>query len=64
MVARWLDVKRPSNFGCVILGVNELARTLAKVFKENNQDLVCIDSNPDACRSVQPMEMNLQLPNV
>lgn len=26
-----------------------LARPLAKVFKENNQDVVCIDSNPDAC---------------
>lgn len=53
LVARLLGLKRPSNFGWVILGANELARTLAKLFKENGQEVVCIDANPEACTAAE-----------
>ena len=52
-MARWLKLKRPTNFGWVILGANELARALAKLFKENGQEVVSIDSNPEACTAAE-----------
>lgn len=52
-MARWLRLKRPSNFGWVIMGANELARALAKLLKENGQEVVCIDSNPEACTAAE-----------
>ncbi|MBU0992812.1 MAG: cation:proton antiporter [Proteobacteria bacterium] len=52
-VASILGLKRPNNFGWVILGANELARAIAKIFKENGQEVVSIDANPDACRAAE-----------
>jgi hypothetical protein len=47
MVARLLHVRRPSENGYVILGANALARTLAKLLREEQPVIVFIDSNPD-----------------
>jgi len=52
-VARWFKLKRPTDFGWVIMGANELARTLAKIFKENGQEVVNIDSNANACTAAE-----------
>ena len=51
LMAGWLGVRRPSQMGWVILGANSLARALAKLFKEDGQEVVCIDSNTDNCNA-------------
>ena len=53
LVARMLGLKRPNNTGWVILGAKELARAMAKILKEDGQEVVCIDANADACRAAQ-----------
>jgi Trk K+ transport system NAD-binding subunit len=53
IVASILGVRRPSNFGWVIMGANELARAVAKLLKESGQEVVCIDSNIQHCRAAE-----------
>ncbi|MGE3166444.1 MAG: cation:proton antiporter [Planctomycetota bacterium] len=50
-LARALRLQRPSNAGWVILGANELARTLAKVLQNEGQPVLCIDRNHEATRA-------------
>lgn len=52
-VAQILDLRRPSNSGWVILGANELSRATAKILIENNEEVICIDDNPDVCRAAE-----------
>jgi TrkA-N domain/Sodium/hydrogen exchanger family len=53
VAAQILDLRRPSNSGWIILGANELARATAKILLENNEEVVCIDANPDVCRAAE-----------
>jgi len=53
MVAQILHLRRPSNSGWVILGANELARATAKILLENNEEVICIDANPDVCQAAE-----------
>ncbi|MBS3758757.1 MAG: sodium:proton antiporter [Desulfobacterales bacterium] len=53
IVASILGLRRPSNFGWVIMGANELARAVAKLLKESGQEAVCIDSNVRHCRAAE-----------
>jgi NhaP-type Na+/H+ and K+/H+ antiporter len=53
LVAKILDLRRPSNSGWVILGANELARATAKILLENNEEVICIDANPDVCKAAE-----------
>jgi NhaP-type Na+/H+ and K+/H+ antiporter len=53
LVAQILDLRRPSNSGWVILGANELARATAKILLENNEEVICIDANPDVCKAAE-----------
>jgi NhaP-type Na+/H+ or K+/H+ antiporter len=53
LVAQILDLRRPSNSGWVILGANELARATAKILLENNEEVICIDANPDVCLAAE-----------
>ncbi len=53
LVAGGLGLRRPSQVGWVILGANALARAVARLFKENGQEVVCIDSNPDHCTEAE-----------
>ena len=52
-VAEWLDLKKPSQSGWVILGANEVARAIARLMKESGQEVVCIDANPHVCRAAE-----------
>ncbi len=49
-VAGWLGVKRPSDFGWVIIGINEIGLKLGEIIRESGQEVICIDQNPIACR--------------
>jgi NhaP-type Na+/H+ or K+/H+ antiporter len=53
VVASILGVRRPSNFGWVIMGANELARAVAKLLKESGQEVLCIDSNTQHCLAAE-----------
>ena len=52
-VASLLKLRRPSQDGWVILGANELARGVARLFKEAGQEVLCIDSNAEHCQRAQ-----------
>jgi len=49
VVAGWLNLKRPSNAGWVILGINEISRKLAGLLRDSGEGVVCIDEDPAAC---------------
>jgi NhaP-type Na+/H+ or K+/H+ antiporter len=48
-VAGLLGVRRPSNQGYVILGANPLGLALARALGETGEEVLLIDSNPQAC---------------
>lgn len=48
-----LGLRRPSQKGWVMLGASALARGVAKLFKENGQEILCIDSNADHCKAAE-----------
>jgi NhaP-type Na+/H+ or K+/H+ antiporter len=52
-VAQMLGVRRPSNTGYVILGANDLGRALARALRAGGEEVVLIDSNPDACEAAE-----------
>jgi NhaP-type Na+/H+ or K+/H+ antiporter/Trk K+ transport system NAD-binding subunit len=53
LVASFLGVRRLSDRGYVILGANPLGRALARVLGEGGDEVVLIDSNPQACRRAE-----------
>lgn len=53
LMAGVLGLRRPTRSGWVFLGANALARALARLFKEDGQEVVCIDSNADHCNAAQ-----------
>lgn len=53
LMAGALGLRRPSQTGWVFLGANALARATAKLFKEDGQEVVCIDSNADNCKAAE-----------
>jgi len=53
IVASILGVRRPTNFGWVIMGANELGRAVAKLLKESGQEVLCIDSNTQHCLAAE-----------
>jgi len=53
VVAQWLGLRRPSDAGYVILGANDLGRAVGGVLRGAGQEVVFIDSNPDACTAAE-----------
>lgn len=53
LVADLLGVRRPSESGWVILGANALARAMARALGSTGEEVVLVDSNPDACRAAE-----------
>jgi Trk K+ transport system NAD-binding subunit len=51
LMAGILGLRRPISAGWVFLGANDLARGLAKLFKEDGQEIVLIDANADHCKA-------------
>lgn len=52
-VANLLGLRRPSNTGFVILGANDLARALGRALRDGGEEVVFVDSNPEACREAR-----------
>lgn len=53
LVADFLGLRRPSNRGYVILGANALGRALARALGETGEEVLLIDSNPQACAEAE-----------
>jgi NhaP-type Na+/H+ or K+/H+ antiporter len=53
LVAKLLGVQRPPPQGYAILGANPLSLTLGRLLREDQPDIVFIDSNPDAVLRAQ-----------
>jgi len=56
LIARLLRVRRPSAQGYAILGANPLAFALGRLLREEQPEIVMIDSNPDRVLAAQRME--------
>ncbi|MFQ6608449.1 MAG: cation:proton antiporter [Fidelibacterota bacterium] len=52
-VAGILNLRRPSNMGWIILGINEIGRKLASLLNDYGEEVVCIDEDPAACRQAE-----------
>ncbi len=50
VLARLLGLRRPTGEGYALLGANPLALAMGEVFREVGDDVVFLDSSPDACR--------------
>ncbi len=53
LVARLLHLRRPLHRGYAILGANELGHAMGKLLREAGEELVFLDSNPAACKTVE-----------
>lgn len=53
LVARVLNLRRKMDNGWVILGANELARTLARILSEKGEETICIDRNPKLVKKAE-----------
>ena len=53
LVAGLLGLRRPRQAGWVILGASALARGMAKLLRQDGQEVVCIDANADHCKAAE-----------
>lgn len=52
-VARLLGVWRPTNYGWAVLGANQVGLALGEVLREGKEEVVFLDSSPDACAEAE-----------
>lgn len=52
-VARWLRINSQEVNGAVIIGCNPLARLIGRLFQEQGESVVLIDTDPEACRKAE-----------
>ncbi|MGD8377251.1 MAG: cation:proton antiporter [Acidobacteriota bacterium] len=53
LIARALGLRRPTNTGYVLLGANDLARAMARLLVEAGNEVILLDSSPDACKAAE-----------
>lgn len=52
LVAKVLGVRRPQS-GYIVLGANELARTVGRVLRQAGEEVTLLDANADACSAAE-----------
>ena len=52
-VAKWLRLGSSEAKGAVIIGCNPLGRLMGRLFQEQTESVVLIDTNPEACKKAQ-----------
>ncbi len=52
-VASWLKITNCNATGAVIIGCNPLTRLIARLFQEQQQSVVLIDTDPEACQKAE-----------
>lgn len=53
LVARWLRITSAEATGAVIVGCNPLGRTIGRLFSEQGESVVLIDTDPEYCRQAR-----------
>ena len=48
-VAKKLKLKRKSQSGWIILGAHEVSRLLSRLLKQDGNEIICIDEDPNSC---------------
>jgi NhaP-type Na+/H+ or K+/H+ antiporter len=64
LVARMLGLKRDTGRGYAIFGANELAHTMARLLREEGEEVVFLDSNPQAATIVERDKFKVIFGNV
>ncbi|MBR8830135.1 MAG: K(+)/H(+) antiporter NhaP2 [Chroococcopsis gigantea SAG 12.99] len=54
-VARWLGITQDQATGAVIIGCNPLARLLGRLFQEQGESVVLIDTDKEACQQAREL---------
>ncbi len=52
-VARWLKITSSEATGAVIIGCNPLGRLIARLFQDQGESVVLIDTDPEACQKAE-----------
>jgi NhaP-type Na+/H+ or K+/H+ antiporter len=52
-IARWLRITSSEATGAVIVGCNPLGRLIARLFQEQGESVVLIDTDPEACEKAE-----------
>ena len=52
-VARWLRITSCEATGAVIIGCNSLGRLIGRLFQEQGESVVLIDTDPEACQKAE-----------
>lgn len=60
-VANWLHLTSTKATGAVIVGSNPMSRLIARLFKERDESVVLIDTNPQAYQEAQQEELRVFL---
>lgn len=61
LVANWLHLTSTKATGAVIVGSNPMSRLIARLFKERNESVVLIDTNPEGYQEAQQEELRVFL---
>jgi NhaP-type Na+/H+ or K+/H+ antiporter len=61
LVANWLQLTSTKAKGAVIVGSNPMSRLIARLFKERDESVVLIDTNPEAYQEAQQEELRVFL---
>ncbi|HEY9850509.1 MAG TPA: cation:proton antiporter [Leptolyngbyaceae cyanobacterium] len=60
-IANWLQITSKEATGAVIVGCNPVSRLIARIFKENDQSVVLIDTDPEACKIAEQENLKVFL---
>jgi NhaP-type Na+/H+ or K+/H+ antiporter len=52
-IARWLGITSSNATGAVIVGCNSLGRLMGRLFQEQGESVVLIDTDPEACEKAK-----------
>lgn len=61
LVAKLLGITSTKATGAVIVGSNPLSLLIARVFKERDERVVLIDTNPEACKEAEAQDLQVFL---
>ncbi|MBD2084044.1 cation:proton antiporter [Coleofasciculus sp. FACHB-542] len=60
-VAHWLQINLQEATGAVIIGCNPLSRLIARLFQEQGESVVLIDTDPEACQKAEQENLRVFL---
>ncbi len=58
-VANWLQITSSSASGAVIVGCNPLGRLVGRLFQDEGESVVMIDTDPEACKKAEEEDLQV-----